>query len=75
MSAGNVNHWRIASWFLLMLLASLIFLVEQLGKIGKSLCRGQIVLAGSPLPLYRAEPGDRFEVSCDRLPGVRARIL
>ncbi|PYX96331.1 MAG: hypothetical protein DMG63_17280 [Acidobacteria bacterium] len=26
MSAGNVNHWRIASWFLLMLLASLIFL-------------------------------------------------
>ena len=26
MSAGNVNHWRIASWFLLMLLASVIFL-------------------------------------------------
>jgi uncharacterized protein (DUF58 family) len=26
MSAGNVNHWRIASWFLLMLLACLIFL-------------------------------------------------
>ena len=56
-------------------LASLIFLVEQLRKIGKSLCRGQIVLAGSPLPLYRAEPGDRFEVNCNRLPGVRSRIL
>jgi len=56
-------------------LASLIFLVEQLRKIGKSLCRGQIVLAGSPLPLYRAEPGDQFEANCDRLPGVRARIL
>src|SRR5215468_8830027 len=26
MSAGNVNHWRIASWFLLMLLACVIFL-------------------------------------------------
>src|SRR5436190_4183596 len=56
-------------------LASLIFLVEQLRKIGKSLGRGQIVLAGSSLPLYRAEPGDRFEVNCDRLPRVRARIL
>ena len=56
-------------------LASLIFLVEQLRKIGRSLCRGQIVLAGSPLPLYRAEPGDQFEANCDRLPGVRARIL
>ena len=56
-------------------LASLIFLVEQLRRIGKSLCRGQIVLAGSPLPLYRAEPGDRFEVNCDRLPRVRSRIL
>jgi 2-keto-4-pentenoate hydratase len=56
-------------------LASLIFLVEQLGKVGKFLCRGQIVLAGSPLPLYRAEPGDRFEVNCDRLPRVRSRIL
>jgi 2-keto-4-pentenoate hydratase len=56
-------------------LSSLIFLVEQLRKIGKSLCRGQIVLAGSPLPLYRAEPGDRFEVNCNRLPGVRSRIL
>ena len=56
-------------------LASLIFLVEQLRKIGKSLGRGQIVLAGSSLPLYRAEPGDRVEVNCDRLPRVRARIL
>ena len=56
-------------------LASLIFLVEQLRKIGKSLCRGQIVLAGSPLPLYRAEPGDRFEVNCERLARVWARIL
>lgn len=26
MLAGNVNHWRIASWFLLMLLACVIFL-------------------------------------------------
>jgi hypothetical protein len=26
MSARNVNHWRIASWFLLMLLACMIFL-------------------------------------------------
>jgi len=26
MSAGNVNHWRIASWFLLMLLSCVILL-------------------------------------------------
>jgi 2-keto-4-pentenoate hydratase len=56
-------------------LASLIFLVKQLKRIGKSLCQGQIVLAGSPLRLYRAEPGDQFEVNCDRLPHVRSRIL
>jgi len=56
-------------------LASLIFLAEQLRKIGKSLCRGEIVLAGSPLPLYLAGPCDRFEVSCDRVPGARCRIL
>lgn len=56
-------------------LASLILLVERLRKVGKSLCRGQIVLAGSPLLLYRAEPGQRFEVNCDRLPSVRSRIL
>lgn len=56
-------------------LASLIFLADQLRKIGKSLCRGQIVLAGSPLPLFRAEPSDRFEVNCDRLPRVQLRVL
>ena len=26
MSAGNVNHWRIASWFLLMLLSCVMLL-------------------------------------------------
>ncbi len=56
-------------------LASLIFLVEQLRQVGKSLCRGQIVLAGSPLPLYRVERGHWFEVHCDRLPRVRSQIL
>ena len=55
-------------------LASLIFLVQELRRIGKSLCGDQIVLAGSPLPLYRVEPGDEFEVNCERLPRVRARI-
>ena len=56
-------------------LASLIFLTEQLKEIGKSLCRGQIVLAGSPLPLYRAGGGDRLEVKCDRVSGAGCRIL
>jgi len=55
-------------------LASLIFLVERLSRIGKTLCRGQIVLTGSPLPLYRVEPGHEFEVNCERSPHVRARI-
>ena len=40
-------------------------LAEHLARFGLFLQRGQIVLTGSPLPLYRVTGGDRIEVSCD----------
>jgi 2-keto-4-pentenoate hydratase len=49
-------------------------LVRHLAGHGKTLQPGQIVLTGSPLPLYPAEPGDRFEVRCEHLAGVAASI-
>lgn len=51
-------------------LGSIIRLAEHLKLFGRSLRRGQIVLTGSPLPLYPVAPGDRMEVMCKRLGGV-----
>lgn len=45
---------------------SVVRLAEHLARFGQCLQRGQIVLTGSPLPLYRVAEGDRIEVSCDR---------
>lgn len=45
-------------------LASLIWLVHRLKEIGVTLSAGHIVLSGSPLPLYRAFPGDHIEIKC-----------
>jgi len=45
-------------------LESLIWLSHRLKEIGVTLSAGQIVLSGSPLPLYRVFPGDRIEVKC-----------
>jgi 2-keto-4-pentenoate hydratase len=45
---------------------SLVRLAEHLAGVGQYLQRGQIVLTGSPLPLYRVAEGERIEVSCDR---------
>jgi 2-keto-4-pentenoate hydratase len=53
---------------------SLHRLVEHLAGFGMRVKRNQIVLTGSPLPLYRVFPGDRIEVRCRRLPDVRASI-
>jgi 2-keto-4-pentenoate hydratase len=46
--------------------SSLIKLAEHLAGFGVILREGQIVLTGSPLPLYRVARGDLIEVSCDR---------
>jgi len=54
--------------------ASLLQLVEHLRKFGICLTRGQIVLTGSPLPLYRVSPGDRIAVRGSRLASVEAAI-
>ncbi len=55
-------------------LASVARLVRHLERHGKALHPGQIVLTGSPLPLYPAEPGDEFEVRCEHLAGVKAVV-
>ncbi len=43
-------------------LASVAKVAEHLGNLDVMLRRDQIVLTGSPLPLYPAGPGDRIEV-------------
>ncbi len=45
---------------------SLVRLAEHLAGFGLFLQSGQIVLTGSPLPLYPVAAGDRIEVRCDR---------
>jgi len=54
--------------------ASVVRLSEHLASFGLLLRRGQIVLTGSPLPLYRVADGDRIEVSCDRSESVVALV-
>ena len=54
--------------------ASIVRLVEHLARFGRLLQRGQLVLTGSPLPLYRVTDGERIEVSCDRSGTVVAFI-
>jgi 2-keto-4-pentenoate hydratase/2-oxohepta-3-ene-1,7-dioic acid hydratase in catechol pathway len=41
---------------------SVMRLVEYLERFGRTLRSGQLVLTGSPLPLYRVTAGDRIEV-------------
>jgi 2-keto-4-pentenoate hydratase len=53
---------------------SVVRLAEHLAGAGQFLRRGQIVLTGSPLPLYRVSDGDRIEVSCNRSSTVAAHI-
>jgi 2-keto-4-pentenoate hydratase len=42
-----------------------VLLAEHLASFGLTLQRGQIVLTGSLLPLYRVSGGEQIEVSCD----------
>lgn len=44
---------------------SVVQLARHLAGFGRSLRRGQIVLTGSALPLYRVAEGERIEASCD----------
>jgi 2-keto-4-pentenoate hydratase len=53
---------------------SLLRLVEHMGRFGKRLEAGQIVLTGSPLPLYPVSAGDRIEVKTSAGHTVRALI-
>jgi 2-keto-4-pentenoate hydratase len=50
-------------------LASLERLADHLAQYGEPLLAGEIVLTGSPLPLYRVAPGDRIDVVSGRLGG------
>lgn len=55
-------------------LGSLRELFERLESFGIELKAGQIVLTGSPLPLYGVNAGDRIEVTSARLGSVRAEV-
>ena len=55
-------------------LGSLVRLAQHLERFGQFLQRGQIILTGSPLPLYRGADGEKIEVSCDRSETVVAVI-
>ncbi len=46
-------------------LSGIFRLVEHLAQSGRQLRRGQLILTGSPLPLWRVFSGDRIEVQCD----------
>jgi len=48
-------------------LTSVVRLAEHLSRWGMALRRGQLILTGSPLPLWRVSPGDRIEVECEHL--------
>jgi 2-keto-4-pentenoate hydratase len=53
---------------------SVVRLAEHLAGFGLFLEKGQIVLTGSPLPLYHVSDGDRIEVSCDGFQTVECLI-
>jgi 2-keto-4-pentenoate hydratase len=46
---------------------SLVRLAEHLAQFGRRLERGELVLTGSPLPLFRVALGDTIEVRCEKL--------
>ena len=55
--------------------ASIARLEDHLARLGSHLEPGQLILTGSPLPLYRVAEGDRIEVTCAKLgPPVTATI-
>ena len=55
-------------------LGSLVQLVERLDSFGIHPGKGQILLTGTPLPLYRVGSGDRIHVECPNLGTVQAVV-
>ncbi len=55
-------------------LASLVQLVGRLHSFGIHPKKDQILLTGSPLPLYRVRAGDRIRVQCPNLGSVQASV-
>jgi 2-keto-4-pentenoate hydratase len=53
---------------------SLLKVAEHLAMFGSRLKPNQIVLTGSPLPLYPARPGDHVQVRCSRLAAVDTTV-
>lgn len=54
-------------------LASFERVLDHVAEQG-GLKHGQIVLTGSPLPLYAAAPGDQFEVCCPSFGALRFKV-
>ena len=54
--------------------ASLHELAQRLSAFGISLRQGEIVLTGSPLPLYRVNAGDRIKARCPEVGEVAASV-
>lgn len=54
--------------------ASLVQLADHLARSGRSLRRGQIILTGSPLPLYPVADGDSVEVLSNRSEPITATV-
>ena len=55
-------------------LASVLSIIRHLGSFGGTLRKGQILLTGSPLPLFPVEPGDHILVHSPRLGQVSVSI-
>ncbi|MCP5114559.1 MAG: hypothetical protein GY953_27340 [bacterium] len=55
-------------------LATLRALADRLAAYGIELIKDDIVLTGSPLPLYGAAPGDEFEVQAETLGTVKMSV-
>jgi 2-keto-4-pentenoate hydratase len=57
------------------LAGSLVALADQLAHFGTRLKKGQLVLTGSPLPLWRISRGDVIQVECPRWGRVTMTML
>ena len=55
-------------------MAALRWLAARLGKYGLGLSRGQVILTGSPLPLYLVGPGSRVVVETPPLGKCRVTV-
>jgi 2-keto-4-pentenoate hydratase len=56
-------------------IAALAWLAAQLTPFGLRLCQGQIILTGSPLPLYTVAPGSKIVVEAPPLGTSRAEVI